>query len=401
MSTDNRNLHNNNIYLVLELFLDPPEIDPWEFKKLMDVKIAKWNRLINASPKYKRFVEIARDFIRDENFNHHLLMEQARTAMNIRLANLNKDIFVAEESGVVKEVVYNNIVKAHMKFFRKETIKQSFALIESQLSQIIVPRNPYGFSPITSWEMDAIDEDLKAVRNGQCRDMYQLLDLSQISKTEDLLNKTKILQNINYKKPKRKAEDDAEARLLMKAAKIFKDELSRKKYDIAFKLRPFDELVKDRFQIRAMKRSVTYQEYFISIKETCGLGFTNDEAQWLVYNYYFVIKKLPIPKRNKEEIQTFAEDERGKVEEPSRLANHSLEVAHSEVANVNTHDNKTSQNQELVHTNPVIAHDGQSATSQLRWIENPIIKYVIIPLLVTIIGTVVATILATIVLNNM
>ena len=285
----------DNIYLTLELFLDPPVIDPGRLADELNKKIAEWNKRTNTSPKYKRFVEIAKACVQNENFNRLWLENLATAAKNHRLANLNKDVFVAEEDGVLEQVEYDTIVKKHKKFFREETIRQKFTLkVEPPFQP---PQKPHDFSPTSDWEMNAIDEDLKAVRNGQCKDLYQLLDLARTTTTGDLLKKTKELQNINHKKPKGNAEVDSENRLLMKAAKFFADDGARKEYDLALRLRPFDEL-KERFELRAAKKNVTYQEYVDSIEETRELGFSEAEAQWHVYEFYCEKKKFPPPRRN-------------------------------------------------------------------------------------------------------
>jgi len=284
-----------NIYLSLELFLDPAVTTPWQLEQELNRKIAEWNKLTNTSPKYKRFVEIAKDCVQGDNFNPIWLENQAKDAKKQRLASLNKDISVAEEDGVLEQVEYNAIVKKHKKYFREETIRQKFRLkVEPPFQP---PQKPHDLSPPGDWEMNEMDEDFKAVKDGQCKNLYELLELARTTKTDDLLKKTKELQAINHNKPKRKAEVDAENRLLMKAAKFFAGETARKEYDLALRLRPFDEL-KEKFELRASKKNVTYNEYVKSIEETRELGFSEEEAQWHVYEFYCIKRKFPPPRRN-------------------------------------------------------------------------------------------------------
>ena len=284
-----------NIYLSLELFLDPAVTVPGQLEQELNRKIAEWNKLTNTSPKYKRFVETAKVCVTDENFNQLWLENQAKIAKNQRLVNLNNDIFVAEEDGVLEQVEYNAIVRKHKKFFREETIRQKFKLkVEPPFQP---PQKPYDFSPPGDWEMNEMEEDLKAFRDGRYKNLYQLLDLARTTATGDLLKRTKELQAVNHNKPKGKAEVDAENRLLVKAAKFFANETTRKEYDLALRLRPFDEL-KEKFELRASKKNVTYDEYVKSIEETRELGFSEAEAQWHVYEFYCLKRKFPPPRRS-------------------------------------------------------------------------------------------------------
>ena len=43
----------DNLYLDLELFLDPPMMQFDDLKKELGEKITDWNKLITADPKYK------------------------------------------------------------------------------------------------------------------------------------------------------------------------------------------------------------------------------------------------------------------------------------------------------------------------------------------------------------
>ena len=289
-------LSEENIYLSLELFLDPPETNPERLKELLNRKIGEWNKRQNINPKYKSMVEDAKGYIEGVKFEFPSLQNQADSAVESRLRKLKNDVDVAEEDGTLEQVEYDGIVKRHRDFFSEQTIQGKFKLKIG--SSFHAPRNPHeGFTPKSLQEMNEIDDDLKVVQDGKCKNLYDLLGLYEKTKTEDLLKKAHELADKNHRKPKGRAEVDAEGRLLRKAVKFFESGTSRTEYDIALKRRPFDELIREKFEIRAFKKSVTFEEYDKSVDESREIGFSEDEAQWYVYNYYCVKRSCQPPRR--------------------------------------------------------------------------------------------------------
>ncbi|MDR2439562.1 MAG: hypothetical protein LBE12_09380 [Planctomycetaceae bacterium] len=112
-------MNNNNIYLELELSLDPAITDTDELKNHLEQKINEWNKLVNASPKFKQKVTKAREFIQNGLTG---LTQQANEAKQIRLATLRENIKDLSYSGEIQQFEINYL-KRNFPCFNEVTIQ--------------------------------------------------------------------------------------------------------------------------------------------------------------------------------------------------------------------------------------------------------------------------------------
>ena len=310
-----------NIYLELELSLDPPITDETALKAEIEKKIGSWNKMINTDPKYKVRVSKAKEYLARGLSN---LQNQADKAHSERLQALRNDIKKAGRVGGINELKLKKIKSRHGTFFRKETIEQecsgAMSAAAPQLPKFVPPSCPNSFvstKKIAFKEMADIAEDLKLI-DGTPIDLYELLKASPTDTIEKLSALAKELSAKAIKMPKTNSQADPLNRLSGKCINFFKDEQNKKNYDIALKRFPFDNLCEDEFSLYIDKESgIPWDVYQDSIRETVQLGFAQDEAEWLVYEYYCVVNRCPdpIPELEKSPF-VMSSPEGGKTEKP-------------------------------------------------------------------------------------
>ncbi|MDR0705202.1 MAG: ankyrin repeat domain-containing protein, partial [Planctomycetaceae bacterium] len=288
-----------NFYIELNLFLDPAITDTVALKAELDKKIAEWNKLINTDTKYKHFVQIARAW--KNNLNNCDLTTLAAEARLIREQQGKEAVDVYEENGILELKAYDDLHKEFSPFFTETTIDSWLHL---KVSESFIPPEPHYPSEVkkkilSKDDMDKIANDLKIILGNEKASLYDLIGVSPTSNLKTIQEKRQSAYDAAFKKPKTgsdSAKVDAENRLLGRAKTIFDTDVSRQGYDIALKRRPFDKLIDSKFKRRAIKGSITYEDYQRSIKETLELGFSQTETDWYVYNYYCNTRKLPFPK---------------------------------------------------------------------------------------------------------
>ena len=293
-------LSDNNLYLELELFLDPPTIDFDKLKEELSGKISEWNKLTNSGPKYKYMVQIAAAFCKrtEPPGERHgtSLTNQAAEARQKREAEGKKAAAVYEEDGILEQKEYDALFNEYKGQFAPATIDAWFKL--PPFVPPDEPDYPDGVKEkiVAKSEMDKIAADMKIALGDVEASLYDILGVPPTATLDTLQQHQKAAYDKAHKKPKsgpESAKVDAELRLLGYANVFFKDKTARQGYDIAMKRRPFDALAGSVFRRRAMKGSVTRDEYMLSIKDTREkTGFSQAEAEWLVYGFYCSTNKF-------------------------------------------------------------------------------------------------------------
>ena len=301
----------NNIYLKLELFLDPAVTDFDGLKKELAQKITEWNKLTNVpNSKYKHMVQVAEAFNKrteepgppNESADQSL-PTQAKQARDWREKEGKKSAGIYEGDGILCQSEVDDLVREFSPYFRKKTIESWFSLkVEPAFVPPKEPVYPKGVKEkITpKAEMDSIAKELQIVLGNEDANLYDLLQLTPKTDLETLKKTQKEFHDKAIRKPKsgpESAKVDAEISVLGKAKTIFGDEISRQGYDIAKKRRPFDKLVNSTFRKRCHMGSITHKEYLQSIEEARKTGFSSEEAEWHVYEYYCKRRKLKPPVR--------------------------------------------------------------------------------------------------------
>ncbi|MDR1924354.1 MAG: ankyrin repeat domain-containing protein [Planctomycetaceae bacterium] len=290
----------DNIYLELELFLDPAVTDVAALKEELDKKISAWNKLFNADAKYKHFVQVAKAWQRSsEDYD---LVQLAREARSIREKHGHDAVAIYEENGFLGQQEYDDLHKEFAPFFNKSTIDSWLHL---KVTDSLVPQEPQ-YPPevkkkiISKNDMDKIASELKIVVGDDKVSLYDLIGVSPKSDLSTVQENSNAAYNTAFKKPKTgsdSAKVDTELRLLGRAKTIFGDDVSRQGYDIAVKRRPFDRLIDTKLKRRAAKGGITYDDYKRSIDDALQTGYSKAEAEWYVYEYFCKTRKfaLPIP----------------------------------------------------------------------------------------------------------
>ena len=290
-----------NIYLELELFLDPPITDAGALQADINGKISHWNKMVNADAKFKRRVETAKKYLAQGLSN---LQSLANTARNEKLQALRSDIKKAGRVGGINEIKLKKLKTTYRTFFSESTIEKecggTMPPAEGPAAKpLFVPPKPIDSlsSPkkVLFAEMERLADDLEHI-DGQPKNLYELLKALRSDNRETLYSKAKNLSANALKMPKHNEQADPLNRLAGKCINFFKDDQNRKNYDIAWKRYPFDYLCKDEFEYYIDKENgVPWDVYQESIQKTVQQGFTRGEAEWLVYEYYCVVHKCPDP----------------------------------------------------------------------------------------------------------
>lgn len=293
---------NNNLYYALELFLDPAETNPVLLCEFLKTKESEWKKKVNSDPKFELFCVRSKQWRENsseakESDLRRLLQE----AKSERLKKLRAAIIEIERDGLLEQHEYDYLLKTFGgkgRFFTEETIKQELHLPLYVFTPPKEPEIPNGVKIPGESEMNKIEDDLKIVNSDQessCSNLYDLLKLGRLTDTETLREEASKKNEEIRKKSNKTPQVNAKARLLGRALIYFKTDEARKGYDIALRRRPIDELKKERFALRTLGKSVTRDDYNLSIEEAMECGLSREEAEWHIYDYYCLKRKCPYP----------------------------------------------------------------------------------------------------------
>lgn len=315
-----------NIYLVLDLFLDPPVTDFKKLKIEIQKKVNQWNRNPTNFPHQ---LQVANEFLELASppgpyEGGGKLESQADEARMTREQQGKDKAASYEDDGRLESFEVAEHIKEFERFFREETIRSWFTLEIDEGGEFVfvVPKKiDYPKAKITDLgTMRRIDNDLKIILAREGATLYNLLHIVGSTDRSTIEERARIEYQDASKDPNkgRDAKTDARIRVLGEAMKIFKDDESRSGYDIAVSHRPFQQLVETRFKGRCLKQWLTVGEYQSSVKEVYEAGLERDEAEWLVYNYYCNTRGCPHPKRTDEEEVAIAKAEAEHAKEEAR-----------------------------------------------------------------------------------
>ena len=290
-----------NIYLELELFLDPAITDAGAFKSHIEKKISDWNKMVNLGPKYKDRVQSAKKHLAQGLSN---LPGQAEAARKEKLQALQSDIKKAGRVGGINDAKFKKLKSLYRDFFTEATIRAECGsgtvgtATMPQKSSFTPPKRPDSLvsaKTISFKEMKELTEDLNRV-DGSPNNLYEFLQVPPSANNAELYKKAQEKSAYALKMPKTNVQADAMNRIAGKCINFFKDEQNRKNYDIALKRFSFDNLCEMDLQWNIDKdNGVPWEIYQESIRDTVQRGYTQGEAEWLVYNYYCESNKCPDP----------------------------------------------------------------------------------------------------------
>jgi hypothetical protein len=284
----------DNIYISLGLSLDPATVitDEVRLREHLETTIKQWQ---NKGDRFKGEVTKARQYIANGFGN---LRQQEKEARESMLSELRKQVNIAKKAGVVEERK-KNIINTFSKYFSESTILSEFG--EAQVADTgFPPKQPASLAqqcrkPVAYGEMKQIAEELKHVGMST---LYELLGLTQNATLQILQERAKIKSDEIHKMPKTTYEADVLNRLSAKFI-YFKDVESKASYDFALKRFSFDKLCEDELNIYAQgfvkQQKTDWKLYQEAIRQTKLLGFSQAEADYLVYECFVIVKKCPVP----------------------------------------------------------------------------------------------------------
>ena len=165
----------SNIYLELELFLDPPITDKGALKSEIERKIKNWNKMINANPRNRIRVSKAKEYI-DQGLSD--LQSQANAARNEKLQELRDDIKKAGRIGGIDAGKLKKLTNKYKTFFSESTINKEsggVVAVAQKAPTFIPPKQPNSLicpKKIPFAEMKGITDDLDFVEDGKHKDLY-------------------------------------------------------------------------------------------------------------------------------------------------------------------------------------------------------------------------------------
>jgi len=281
-----------NIYLELELFLDPPITDTDALKAELNRKIAEWNKKVVSNPKFSSKVACARKYIADGMPN---CRETAAIARSQKLDELRSAIREQSMTGKITDRGFVRLSELFPCFSEATIISESGFVPEQLFRPPTAPPSLQCNRVIPAIEMESIQTDLQVVENGKYTDLYSLLGETPNTPRKTLHAKAEEALEKNRRVAIKSAEVNAKNRLYGKALSYFKDDYGQLDYDAALTRQVFEQICRKKFQHRAINGIVTMAIYKKSVADACEAGLTSAEAEWLVYEYYCVKMKCPPP----------------------------------------------------------------------------------------------------------
>jgi len=305
-----------NIFIELELSLDPPIDCVGAMKEHLEKeKIPDWMKRQNDMAKYKIYVSKARDYILA---GCPQLEQQGKEARAEKYGELTRRAKIINDNGVTEKGV-RNLVADFKTFFRKETIEKLVPLGSSSTNQsddeFVIPDAPPkslqcnkpGDKPVPFPKMCEMFDDLDVATDGKDDSLYKLLKVNERDKTADILTKAKVMDKEIQEFIKAKSTDikaDPLNRLSRLCMSFFKDDNERCKYDVAIKRINFDKYADSTLKLYihgwVEKKKTDWKKYHECIDEVNKkLGYTQEEASLLVYEYFCITRKCPLPEKPK------------------------------------------------------------------------------------------------------
>jgi hypothetical protein len=154
--------------------------------------------------------------------------------------------------------------------------------------------------------MIKISDDLDVATDGTCDSLYKLLKVNERETTATILPKATAKAKEINDITKKDIKANALNRLSGKFMLIFKNDKERNSYDVAVKRFRFDKYARTALthyvEGWCTKKKTDWKLYHDRIDDVKKLGYTQEEAAWLVYEYFCLTRKCPVPEKPKKGI---------------------------------------------------------------------------------------------------
>ncbi len=301
-------MRDDNCYLILELFLDPPE-DNWSaLETKIKEKKNEWNKKRNSADglKYQKLCEEI-DSIALTLQNPTKRKKQATEAIKLKLAELDKHIAIATADGSIAPEQIELIIKRYKVFFNESTIRSRIGVPEKteQKRALAPPVKPSDYPELTSSVNTKLKQVELCLKTLGFQTIYQALGLSGASRCQLLLEASAELEDKGQKASQKDSKANAYKDLGGLAKEIFKTDNSKAEFDKNWAHYVLSQKLKENFEYRIIARKdeegqslkiVSEDDYERSISEAVDEGMSDADAQWFVYDYYVNKRKCADPR---------------------------------------------------------------------------------------------------------
>lgn len=295
-------------YLILELPLDPPDLDPKNIAEAIEKKRVFWNSKITHPQfglKYQYYVEqigeMKKKLIDDEKSreNRQKAMENACLVVQKQLSEM---LITVSKKGYVTEAEIAKIAKA-LPQLKEETIRSKITvpIKEADAGFTPPPKPPEsGIKPTDTAKMKQIGNLLPIFKTDNLYDFLKRPPSASIQALQQ--SASNLLEEVTNKMNRATATASAQQELAGQAKIIFVDEAGKKGYDLALKnYRIESHLIKMLdLRIDDKAKKVNRVDYLQSIDDAMEVGMSKQEAEYFVYEYFCIKRKVsyPMPPEN-------------------------------------------------------------------------------------------------------
>lgn len=297
-------MERENYYLILELPLDPPELDPKNIAKAIEAKRVFWNSKVNHPQfglKYKYYVEqigVMKQFLIDDEKSRENRQKEMEKAFLIVQKQLSEMLIVVSSKGYVTETEIAKIAKA-LPQLKTETIRSKITVEIKKADAGFTPPKPPpplepGIKPTDMAKMNSIENFLLILKKDN---LYDVLGCPPVASIQALQQSASELLEKMRKKTNKTADVSALQELAGLAKTIFANEAGKKGYDLALKNYRIESHLIKMLDLRVddKAKKVNRVDYLQSIDDALEVGMTKQEAEFFVYNYFCVKRKVPYP----------------------------------------------------------------------------------------------------------
>ena len=290
-----------NYYVVLELFLDPPEKDWTKLNEKIDEKKNEWNKKRNRPDGLKfaslcERIETFREELKDEKFRK----SQANAARIIKFKELDSLLDQVAVGDCVAPKQVEQLVKRFQNVFSEKTIRDRVQRQKTiaEPKPTTLPPPPKPNDDPTVIQCDSIT--LKKIRDcldvlGKS-DVYAALGLSRSSSLTTLNDGAQKLIELACNSIRKTSEVSVSGELGGLLKSVFKTENHRKGFDLSWSRFQIEEKLKTTFNLRAADKTVTRENFERSVQDIVQEGASVEYAQWYAYDYYVVKRQCPDPR---------------------------------------------------------------------------------------------------------
>ncbi len=294
----------DNYYILLECFLDPPDLDWSKLKARIGTKRAEWNRKRNNPDGiiYQRLgerVDEMTNALKDPNVR----VRQAEEARGIRLAELDARIGACSADGSVTPEQIRLLLEAFSPFFSEKTIRSRIKVPET--ADVAPPPPPKRVEdPNAARFLPKMKQTSTCLLVLGKETVYDALGLSTSASLDQLRRASEELGEKGQRASRKTAETNAQKELGGLAKEFFRDESSKRAFDAARARFQISEKLIRNYEFRIVQRkegtrtekSVTLVNYDISVNEAVKEGMSREEAEWFVYEFYVLKRKCADPR---------------------------------------------------------------------------------------------------------